>query len=203
MHATSLRYQALIELLHTAEEIWSASRSLFAPWNLSPSQFNLLNLLHLHPDGLSQSELSRRLLMHRSNATGLLDRLEQRQLVRRAPDPADRRAHRVVLTPAGRSLVEEIRPSYHDAAERVWTGIPDARIRQWIEDLKALAATASSMSARLQQHPGSSPAAFFTAPNASPIRPRAVSRTRAGRRPPSNANRDLPPPGELLRTSDL
>ena len=39
------RYQALIELLRTAENLWNASRVFFARWELSPSQFNVLNLL--------------------------------------------------------------------------------------------------------------------------------------------------------------
>src|SRR5580698_5762227 len=91
------RYQALIELLRTAENLWNASRVFFARWDLSPSQFNVLNLLQDHPAGLTQAELSRSLIMHRSNATGLIDRLEGRGLVRRTDDPEDRRAFKVVL----------------------------------------------------------------------------------------------------------
>src|ERR1035438_1816121 len=70
-------YQALMELLRTADTLWNASRVFFERWDLSPSQFNVLNLLHLNPEGLSQTDLSRQLIMHRSNLTGLVDRLEK------------------------------------------------------------------------------------------------------------------------------
>src|SRR5262249_8628900 len=92
------RYEALIELLRTAENLWNAGRVFFARWDLSPSQFNVLNLLQDHADGLTQVELSRRLIMHRSNVTGLVDRLEARHLVQRKDAPADRRAFNMVLT---------------------------------------------------------------------------------------------------------
>src|ERR1035437_23608 len=79
-------YRALMELLRTADTVWNASRAFFERWDLSPSQFNVLTLLHLTPDGLSQTDLSRQLIMHRSNLTGLVDRLEKRGLVaRQAP----------------------------------------------------------------------------------------------------------------------
>ena len=99
------RYRALLQLLRTTETLWNASRVFFERWRLSPSQFNVLNLLAGHPDGLSQTELSRQLIMHRSNVTGLIDRLEARRLVQRRDTTADRRAYRVVLSPPGSSRI--------------------------------------------------------------------------------------------------
>lgn len=138
------RYRALIELLRAADTLWNASRAFFAPWNLGPSQFNVLNLLVDKPDGLSQTELSRALIMHRSNVTGLADRLERRGLLRRLDNRRDRRAYRLVLTPAGHKLMQEILPPYHAAAERVWGRLPVARIHQMAEDLAALTEQANS-----------------------------------------------------------
>ena len=70
------QYQALLQLLRTADLLWSASRVFFARWELSPSQFNVLNLLSDQTAGLSQIELGRLLITHRSKVTGLIDRLE-------------------------------------------------------------------------------------------------------------------------------
>ncbi|HEX4647076.1 MAG TPA: MarR family transcriptional regulator, partial [Verrucomicrobiae bacterium] len=106
------RYETLLELLRAAEALWNASRVFFARWDLSPSQFNVLNLLHDQPGGCTQVELSRRLIMHRSNVTGLVDRLEARGLVRRQDNSADRRAFNVILTPAGAKLIRQVLPSY-------------------------------------------------------------------------------------------
>src|SRR5258706_5874031 len=103
MHSVTAdpQYEALLQLLRTAETLWNASRVFFAQWHLSPSQFNVLNLLHGKPSGASQVELSRDLIMHRSNVTGLIDRLQARGLVERGDDPKDRRVYRVVLTADG------------------------------------------------------------------------------------------------------
>lgn len=133
------RYAGLIELLRTAEALWNASRLFFARWDLSPSQFNVINLLFGLPEGMSQTELSQELITHRSNVTGLVDRLEGRGLVRRMNDSTDRRAYRVVLTEAGRRLMEEILPEYYRAAEEVWGDLPPRRVEGLVRDLKQVA----------------------------------------------------------------
>ena len=137
------RYAALIQLLRTAEELWNASRVFFARWDLSPSQFNLLNVLTDFPDGCTQSDLSRQLIMHRSNVTGLVDRLEERGLVARKENTEDRRAWLVVLTPAGRKLLAEILPHYYTAAEQVWGKLPAVRAKQLLSELAVISDNAT------------------------------------------------------------
>jgi DNA-binding MarR family transcriptional regulator len=137
------RYEALIELLRTAENLWNASRVFFARWDLSPSQFNVINLLHDQPEGCSQIELSRQLIMHRSNITGLVDRLEARGLVQRQDSPTDRRAFNVVLTTAGHKLIQQIRPFYHQAAEQVWGDMPVKRAQQLVAELARVSTQAA------------------------------------------------------------
>lgn len=66
-------------------------------------RFDLMAQLEKAPDGLTLGELSRRMMVSNGNVTGLVDRLEQQDQVTRTPDPADRRAARVRLTPAGRT----------------------------------------------------------------------------------------------------
>jgi DNA-binding MarR family transcriptional regulator len=139
------RYQALLQLLRTADVMWDSSRLLFARWDLSPSQFNVLNLLENKPDGLSQIELGRLLLTHRSNVTGLVDRLEQRGLVGRHDVKADRRAYRIKLTPAGRKLLAQVLPAYYQAAEEVWQGFTTARAKGLATDLQRLSESATKM----------------------------------------------------------
>jgi DNA-binding MarR family transcriptional regulator len=139
----------LLELLRTADVIWNASRVLFERWRLGPSQFNVLNLLHLKPAGLSQSELSRHLIMHRSNLTWLVDRLEKEGLVCRKESVVDRRAYRVMLTPAGAALLETILPSYYGEAEKVWRHLGLKRAAQLILELQAAARNPKELSIQL------------------------------------------------------
>lgn len=146
--SASPRYRALIQLLRTAESLWNASRLFFVRWDLSPSQFNILNLLEDQPQGLSQTELSRELLTHRSNVTGLVDRLEKRGLVLRQDTPHDRRAYRVVLTPAGQKLVQDILPHYYQAAEAVWNGLPIKRANELVHELTRVSENAERIASQ-------------------------------------------------------
>lgn len=145
------RHEALVQLLRTAETVWNASRVFFAQWDLSPSQFNVLNVLLETPEGRTQIDLSRELLMHRSNVTGLVDRLEKRGLVLRRDQPQDRRAYRVVLTAAGRRTVAQIRPRYYEAADLLWGGFPPADLPPMVDALSRISANADRMAAELQR----------------------------------------------------
>jgi DNA-binding MarR family transcriptional regulator len=139
------RYEALIELLRTADTIWDASRVFFGRWDLSPSQFNVLNLLRLNPSGLSQTDLSRQLIMHRSNVTGLVDRLEERGLVARKDAAGDRRAYSVSLTAAGAALLRQILPRYYRGADAAWSHVSDKRAAELTSDLRQAAQKARQM----------------------------------------------------------
>src|SRR5579862_9232468 len=131
----STRYEALLQLLRAANALWDASRLFFEQWDLSPSQFNVLNLLDSNPEGLSQTDLGRQLLTHRSNITGLVDRLEKRRLVERKDTDTDRRAYRVVLTLQGSSLLKTILPHYRREADDVWAGVESERIAELLAAL--------------------------------------------------------------------
>jgi len=147
--AADPRYQAVLALLGAADTVWSASRRFFERWKLGPSQFNILNLLDGHPAGLSQTELGRSLLMHRSNVTGLVDRLERRGLVERRSATGDRRAYRVVLTEAGAELLREILPLYFEGAVQVWDPLPAQRATALIADLRRAARNAERLAGNL------------------------------------------------------
>jgi DNA-binding MarR family transcriptional regulator len=143
------RYQATLELLRAADSLWNASRAFFARWDLSPSQFNLLNLLSDRSAGWTQTELSRALIMHRSNVTGLIDRLEKRGLAARKPDPGDRRLNRVILTESGSRLLREVLPYYYAAAEEVWGPISAEQARAITSQLAGVSLTASRIAQSL------------------------------------------------------
>jgi MarR family transcriptional regulator, 2-MHQ and catechol-resistance regulon repressor len=145
------RYQPLLQLLRTAETIWNASRLFFQQWDLSPSQFNILNLLRGSSEGLTQSDLSRELITHRSNITGLVDRLEKRNLVQRKTSPFDRRIWRVSLTKEGAELIQEILPPYYRHIEQVWGDTPPAQAELIARQFKHLTAEAEAISAHLEK----------------------------------------------------
>jgi DNA-binding MarR family transcriptional regulator len=62
--------------------------------------------------GLRVNELARAVVLSPTGMSRFVDRLERQGLVRREPDPADRRALQVVLTEAGRDLLRRMWPIY-------------------------------------------------------------------------------------------
>jgi len=144
-------YQATLGLLRAAEALWEGSRVFFDRWKLGPSQFNILNLLLGQPGGMSQADLGRQLIMHRSNVTGLVDRLEKRKLVQRKETLGDRRAHRVILTDRGRRLLGEILPHYHRAAEEIWGDTSTSRANEIEDSLDELSKTVAQIAHRNTQ----------------------------------------------------
>lgn len=76
-----------------------------------PTTADLLVRLSLAPDdSLRAVELCRQLLKSPSHISRRIDRAEEAGLVRRDPDPDDRRARLVVLTDAGRDVVARLAP---------------------------------------------------------------------------------------------
>jgi DNA-binding MarR family transcriptional regulator len=136
-----------LQLLAASEALWNASRVFLDQWNLSPSQFNILNLLLDTPNGCTQVELSRQLIMHRSNVTGLVDRLELRGLVRRQDSKTDRRAFNVVITAQGAELMRQIHPHYYQAAEEIWDGMPTGHACKLATEVRTISASAGRIAA--------------------------------------------------------
>lgn len=79
---------------------------LAAEMDLTPMQ---ARALHNLGEPRSMSDLADMLHCDASNVTGIADRLEERGLIERRPDPGDRRRKRLVVTPAGVDLHRAMR----------------------------------------------------------------------------------------------
>src|ERR1044071_7394797 len=76
-------------------------------------EYHVLSMLSELPDrSLRMSRLAQLTSASLSRLSNVVKRLEARGLVRREPDPGDRRATRAVLTDAGRALVAEAAPGH-------------------------------------------------------------------------------------------
>jgi len=100
----------------------------FAPLELSPVLYSALLLIEANP-GCRQTDLAAALGVRQPNLVERIDSLVQRGLVSRSPDPDDRRANVLKLTPAGqrfmvrahavhdrhtRQLIERVGEENHD-----------------------------------------------------------------------------------------
>jgi len=88
-------------LLETAEAVETRLEAAVSPLGLSLAKLGVLHPLAEAREPLPLSELAQRQHCVRSNITQLVDRLEKDGLVRRRPDPQDRRGVLAALTPAG------------------------------------------------------------------------------------------------------
>ncbi|MDN0196870.1 MarR family transcriptional regulator [Streptomyces sp. S.PNR 29] len=81
----------------------------YAPYGISRGEFDVLATLRRsgEPYTLSPRQLSATLMLTTGGMTGRLDKLERAGLLRRSPDPHDRRALQVSLTEKGLHLIDE------------------------------------------------------------------------------------------------
>src|SRR5437016_8638321 len=90
---------ALVQAAHRVE---ARLEEALAGVGLSIAKFETLSILVSQYRPIKLSELASKLVCVRSNVTQLVDRLETEGLVKRADDPADRRAVRAEVTALGR-----------------------------------------------------------------------------------------------------
>ena len=81
----------------------------YAPHGISRGEFDVLATLRRSdaPYTLSPRQLSATLMLTTGGMTGRLDKLERAGLLRRSPDPHDRRGLQVTLTDKGLRLIDE------------------------------------------------------------------------------------------------
>ena len=87
---------------------WAATAVQANRSEQDPSLRQLAVLFALREGVTSPVLIARRLRVNRAVVTGLLDRMEQRGLVRREADPRDRRRQHIVMTPTGAAASEAI-----------------------------------------------------------------------------------------------
>ena len=70
-------------------------------------------------EGLRIGEIEQRMLVTQSNVSRLVDRLEAAACIVRQPCPTDRRAQRIVITAAGRTMRARMWPVYAEVIQSV------------------------------------------------------------------------------------
>ena len=97
----------LMVLVDTANIIQRGLEKRLSHLKLSVAQQRILTLAYFAKEMLTPSMLSALLLQETHSVSGLLNRLEDRDLITRTRDRRDRRVVWVGLTPTGREVAEE------------------------------------------------------------------------------------------------
>jgi DNA-binding MarR family transcriptional regulator len=104
-----LEEEATLNIVRTADVLMLALADALKPYQLSATQYNVLRILRgAGKDGASCKDIGSRLVARDPDITRLMDRLEQRALVRRDRAKEDRRVVTHELTTAGLHLVNEL-----------------------------------------------------------------------------------------------
>jgi DNA-binding MarR family transcriptional regulator len=141
--------EIVVNTVSASNALLRASRKVFRPFGISEAQFNVLQVLQDNDDQLSQRELSDILIVDRSNITGLIDRMEKAEWVKRQSVPGDRRAYRVALTPEGRRLWRQAYTAYVQAIARVTVNLTPAQMRAVSTALPVLERSARALELEL------------------------------------------------------
>lgn len=102
-------------------EMTRVSRS----FGLKPGWLDVLSALRRTgpPHRISASELARWVLLSSGGMTSRLDRMEEAALVRRLPNPSDRRGVLIELTPTGRETIDAAIDAHLGLYERLVRGV--------------------------------------------------------------------------------
>jgi MarR family transcriptional regulator, transcriptional regulator for hemolysin len=105
-----------------------------AQFGITRAQWAVLVRLDRH-EGLNQSELAETLDLQPITLTRLLDKLSDSGLIERRPDPEDRRAKRLFLTPAARPLLERLGVLGDDTMASALAGVDGMSIEHMVGHL--------------------------------------------------------------------
>ena len=120
--------QVLSRISRLARHLDRERRNAFAAHDLETWEFDVLSALRRQgaPYELSPGALLRATLVTSGTMTNRLDRLERAGLVRRRPDPQDKRGVLVTLTAAGQARVDATLADLLEAEQALLTGLPEA-----------------------------------------------------------------------------
>lgn len=116
-------------LTKAQQTVFQQFKANLAAYDVTPVQYGILACLWNH-DGQTPGQIAQTLSLDGSTITGIIDRMENKGLVKRTPDPTDRRALRVVLTEQGAELKEPVERLIAESNEKIMEAFcPDDQIQ--------------------------------------------------------------------------
>ncbi|OEK01664.1 transcriptional regulator [Roseivirga sp. 4D4] len=106
----------VVNIMYTNGWIVDEQTKIFRPYGITTPQYNVLRILRgQYPDACTVNMIIDRMLDRMSNASRIVDRLENKQLVERTVCKTDRRAKDVLITEKGLAVLNEV-----DNALQLW-----------------------------------------------------------------------------------
>ncbi|MEH7386068.1 MarR family transcriptional regulator [Bacillus sp. JJ1521] len=109
-------------LMQTSRAIQERIRDDMIKNNLSITDFSVLEVL-FHKGKQTIQQIGKSILISSGSMTYVIDKLEQKGLLKRSACPDDRRAIHVTLTDAGYDLMKKIMPEHEDFIDSVFDSL--------------------------------------------------------------------------------
>ena len=100
--------EAMLNILRTNDQFQNRFGRLFREYGLTPSQYNVLRILRGEGKPMPCLEIADRMIQVVPAITGLIDRLERQELVRRERCTEDRRVVYIEITEKALGLLDEM-----------------------------------------------------------------------------------------------
>ena len=127
----------LYELARTFQVFDSFSAGHIRELGLTPSQFDIIATLG-NTQGMTFKDLGDKTLITKGTLTGVVDRLEDKKLVKRVACPKDGRRQYVQLTVSGQQLFEKVFPAHLAYLEQVFADFSQQDFDQAVAMLQKL-----------------------------------------------------------------
>lgn len=107
-------------LLTTAQHtVFQYLSQRLAPYDITPSQYGILNCLWIGGGTCLPRQIAELLCLETSTVSGILDRMQKKDLIDRVINPDNRREILVMITPKGEGLKEPVLKIIDEVNEEV------------------------------------------------------------------------------------
>lgn len=132
-------HEAVVAIIRTAAVVQRRLATLITPAGISTQQYNVLRIVRgAGRDGIATLAIRDRLIDLAPGITRLVDGLERKGLLSRAPQPGDRRRVICRLTPAGAGLLRRLDPVVDRAEAEVTARLSPEETRRLLLALETL-----------------------------------------------------------------
>jgi MarR family transcriptional regulator, 2-MHQ and catechol-resistance regulon repressor len=125
------------ELVRAYQALSDYSAQHVRELGLTPPQFDVISTLG-NTSGMSMRTLGEKTLITKGTLTGIIDRLEQKGLVRREVPEENRRSFTIILTLEGEKVFEEVFPAHIAYLKKCFLDLTPADMEQVQATLRAL-----------------------------------------------------------------
>lgn len=124
-----------LALMQTSKAVHDCMRVEIGKYHLSITEFSVLEVLYTLGKQTIQ-QISNRILISSGSMTYVIDKLEQRGLLKRIPCPDDRRVIYVTLTNNGNESMEKVLPKHEKLVESIFASLNNTEVERLVELLR-------------------------------------------------------------------